>query len=201
MEATDMFDLLAGLLQYPGEDYHERTARCVRAEAAAFAAEVPTPCVGTRPAPLLAEFSRRIGKLSTEALQELYTQTFDLNPLCSLEVGWHLYGENYDRGAFLVKMRQQLRRFGLRESSELPDHLTHALAVLGRMEGEEAGEFAVACVLPALAKMRAGLNGPSEECHNPFAYVLEAIARVLQSRHAHMPLTNRRNAAVLRVLG
>src|SRR6266568_3182701 len=58
------------------------------------------------------------------ARQELYVQTFEFNPACTLELGWHLFGENYERGEFLVRMREQLRRHGIAESNELPDHLT-----------------------------------------------------------------------------
>lgn len=184
MEAALICDLLAGLLEYPREDYARRVARALEA------LERLQPDA----AALLAEFSRRIEGLSTEGLQELYTRTFDLDPVCTLEVGWHLFGENYERGAFLVKMRQQLRRFALPESSELPDHLTHVLPVLGRMQTAEAGELA-GCVFPALDKMRAALEGKND----PFEKVLEAIARHLESRHARLPLENSPAAAVLRV--
>ena len=176
MEAATIYDLLAGLLEYPGDDYRERLARCAQALAAAQ----------PDAAAVLEEFARGIENLSTEQLQELFTRTFDLDPVCSLEVGWHLFGENYERGEFLVKMRQQLRRFGLRESVELPDHLTHVLAVLGRMEPEEADEFANACAYPALDKMRAGW----QEKANSFAKVLESAARLMEARHPRRTLAN-----------
>ena len=186
MEAAAIYDFLADLLRYPGEDYPQRTARCAQALAAKE----------RNAASLLTEFSLRTGELTTEGLQELFTQTFDLDPPCSLEVGWHLFGENYERGAFLVRMRQQMRRFALEESSELPDHLTHVLGVLGRMEPEEAGEFAAACVFPALDKMRAGLAGKN----NPFENVLEAIVRLLESRYTRLAPENASDTPVLRVL-
>ena len=186
METATIFDLLAALLEYPGEDYRARAAAC------APALERVQPDAAT----LLAEFSRRIAALSTEELQELYTQTFDLDPANSLDVGWHLFGENYARGEFLVKMRRLLRRFALAESTELPDHLPHALVVLGRMDPQEAGEFAQACVFPALEKMRAGFKDKD----NPFENVLTAMARLLESRFACVPLENSPAAPQLRVL-
>jgi nitrate reductase delta subunit len=186
MQGAAIYDSLAGLLQYPGEDYGQRAARCTQALAQ----------VQPDAAPLLGEFCRRIEGLSTERLQELFTQTFDLDPTCSLEVGWHLFGEQYERGEFLVRMRQELRRHGLAESTELPDHLTHALAVLGRMELDEADTFAAACVFPALDKMRAGWEGKD----NPFENVLEAIAHWLEGRHVRPPAENLPAAPVLRVL-
>ena len=109
----------------------------------------------------LANSSNKRGIFLSKELQELYAATFDLDPHCSLEVGWHLFGENYERGEFLVKMRVELRRLGVGESTELPDHLTHALAALGRMEPQEAAEFATACLFPALDKMCAATAGAS----------------------------------------
>lgn len=165
MESTKLYDAFAALFGYPAEDYRERVARC----AAQLAPDHPEL------AARIDEFAENISGLSTETLQELYIQTFDLNPVCSLEVGWHLFGENYDRGTFLVRMRGLLRRFELAESEELPDHLSHVLAVLGRMPAEEAEEFVVACVFPALEKMRAGFK----EKENSFTKVLDALTGLL----------------------
>lgn len=94
------------------------------------------------------------------AAQELYVQTFEFNPACTLELGWHLFGETYERGEFLVKMRGELRRHGVEETSELPDHLTHILRLIGRMEHGEAALLAGESVLPALEKIRLPEGSP-----------------------------------------
>jgi nitrate reductase assembly molybdenum cofactor insertion protein NarJ len=143
-------------------------------------------------------FAAQIRDLSTEALQEMFIRTFDMNPDRSLEVGWHLFGENYDRGTFLVKMRQQLRRFSIAESGELPDHITHVLAVLGRMPAGEAEEFAVACVFPALEKMCAGFDDKKEV--SPFKNVLDALAGLLRGWYGDLLLETAGAAPALRVL-
>ena len=46
-------------------------------------------------------------------VEEAFTQTFDVNPACALDIGWHLFGEEYARGMFLVRMREELRKHGL----------------------------------------------------------------------------------------
>ncbi len=173
MDETLLWDWMATLLRYPDGNYLETARQCHRAVG------VTDPDV----AALLARFLDGMEELSTEARQELFTATFDLNPSCALEVGWHLFGENYERGAFLVKMRQQLTRFGLSDSGELPDHLKLVLAILGRMPAEEAEEFAGVCLLPALAKMRANLTGKS----NPFEGALDAIALLVERRYGPLP--------------
>lgn len=113
--------------------------------------------------------------------QELYVQTFEFNPACTLEIGWHLFGENYERGEFLVKMREELRRHGIAESTELPDHLTHLLPLIARMKHDGAAQLAGECLLPALAKIRAALN------HNPYGTVISQIQEKLEADFPDAP--------------
>jgi len=161
------------LFEYPGEDYGANAEQCLtalhgeRSEASAAFEEFCAPIRG----------------LSADDLRELFTCTFDLNPMCTLEIGWQLYGEDYQRGEFLVKMREQLREYGLRESGELPDHLSHALLLLARLEPEEAAEFAGGYVLPALDKMRTGWR----EGRNAFAALLESAFLRLRSQFPYDP--------------
>ena len=169
MTRPNEFDLLASLVGYPGEHYLSNAVLCLEV----LAESDPEAAVP------LGEFLEQTRNFSLEELQERYAATFDLDPTCSLEVGWHLFGENYERGEFLVKMRGELRRFGVAESTELPDHLAHALAALGHMEPQEAADFATACLFPAVDKMRAGLKGKS----NPFENVLQAAGHVLGHRY------------------
>jgi nitrate reductase delta subunit len=165
--AHPIYDAFAELLRYPGEGYHLRVEACRQAPG------------GLSPEAdrLLGEFAAAVAPLSVADLEELYTSTFDLDPVCSLELGWHLFGENYSRGEFLVAMRQTLRRLGLEETTELPDHLTQVLRALGRMGPAEADRFSVNFVLPALEKMQAGLAG--KKC--PFENVLGALRSVILS--------------------
>lgn len=163
--ATSTYDLLATLFSYPASDYMHVTSRaCTR-----VAHECPE--AGT----LLAEFAEQLRSFDTTGLEELFTQTFDLNPVCCPEVGWHLFGERYDRGSFLVWMRAQLREFGMPETGELPDHLMYVLPVLGRMNGEDAKGFATQAVAPALAKMRESL----EKKENPYGQLLASVQTLL----------------------
>ncbi|MCC6421567.1 MAG: nitrate reductase molybdenum cofactor assembly chaperone [Gemmataceae bacterium] len=171
METTcDLYDALAGLLAYPDGDFAVRLQRCRERLAGRF----------PEAAGLLARFAERMGGLNIGELEELYTRTFDLDPVASLEVGWHLFGENYSRGEFLVTMRQLLRKYGLPEATELPDHLTQVLPTVARMDQAEADRFTTAHVLPALGKMLAGLG----QKESPYADVLETVRTVLTSPYA-----------------
>ena len=149
------YDLLARLFEYPDESY---AAHCRAAG--------------------LEEFASEMGKLSTSQVQEQFIATFDWNPATSLDLGWHLYGEQYARGEFLVRVREELRRHGIPESSELPDHLTHVLPLLARMDSSEAERFAREFVAPAVAKLVSALDVKQ----TPFALLMRAVRDALPVR-------------------
>lgn len=186
MEPETIYGQLAALFEYPGEGYRERVRTC----AAAMVIEQPEA------ASLYEQFRGEIDGLSTDELQELFTRTFDLDPACTLEIGWQLYDEDYRRGEFLVQMRQGLREKGLPESTELPDHLTHALALLGRLEPDEAPEFAGRFLLPALDKMLAAWK----KNRNAYAALVESVFMLLKSRFAYEPERRPVRVPELRVL-
>lgn len=123
----------------------------------------------------MAAFGAHVERCDTWELEELYTRTFDINPQCALEVGWHLFGEDYARGTLLVRLRGELRDRGLRESAELPDHIVHVLAVVAAMEPWEGQRLVHACVLPAATKMHAALQKAS----SPYRHVIDCLLIVL----------------------
>jgi nitrate reductase molybdenum cofactor assembly chaperone NarJ/NarW len=183
MPDAAIYDALVALLTYPEADYPQRIEASVQV--------APQQCREQ-----LQQFAVQMQGLRTDQLQELFTQTFDLNPMCSLELGWHLFGENYERGLLLVRVREELRRHGLAESTELPDHLTHVLRLVERMEHETAADFVAACVLPSLEKMLQALHGKE----NPFEHVLLAVRSLLHSQFPEIPFTAPESEPLLRVL-
>lgn len=159
---------IGALLAYPDGDIAARVAEC-RKDLAAPEAKAA-----------LESFEVYARKRGRHELEELYTRTFDMNPDCSLDIGWHLHGEQYERGAFLVEMRGHMRRLGVSENHELPDHLSHALVVLSRMEPVAARRFAEESLRPALRKILEGFKDES----NPYRLVLQAIEGSLPGREA-----------------
>jgi len=153
------------LVTYPGDTYAD--------DVAAFVASV-APWL-PEAARDLAAFAAQVAGLSVEEQQELFTRTFDLNPVCALEAGWHLYGEDYERGAFLVEMRRQLRAHGIAEGGELPDHLALLLALVARLGSDDADALVARALLPAVEKMLPSL----ESGGSPFLPLVNAIRQVL----------------------
>ena len=167
---------LAYVLGYPDASLDERLGEaleCLRRDAPDAAES-------------LAVFQAAVTPLTAEQREELYTRTFDINPTCSLEIGWQLFGEEYHRGALLVRLRGELRRHGIEESTELPDHLTHVLSLLDRMTPDEAQAFAECCVIPAMDKMLAAFD----ESDNVYGHVLLAVGLYLKQRFVTAPKGN-----------
>lgn len=121
----------------------------------------------------------RAGGESIGSLQEMFTETFDLTPACALEVGWHLFGEDYERGAFLVRVREQLRAHGIDEGVELPDHLASLLALVGH-DPENVHALIGDALVPATGKMLAAL----ETNRSPFHPVMDALSELLAAEAA-----------------
>ena len=127
-------------------------------------------------AKLASKFGSFVEQHELWEVEETFTRTFDVNPACALEVGWHLFGEEYARGMFLVRMREELRKYDLPESVELPDHASHVLAVVAAMPDDEAGRFVRACVLPSAQKMNQALEGKD----SPYRHLVACLVSVLQ---------------------
>jgi nitrate reductase delta subunit len=156
---------LAGLLEYPGEAWRTTLKLCaawIEGDAAAQ----------------LAQFAQQTEELPLAAMQELYTQTFDLNPVATLEIGYHLFGENYKRGLFLAQLRETEAQFALDEPHQLPDYLPMLLRLLVRLDDRELhDDLIIECVLPALAKMKQALCSKA----NPYAALIAAVEQRLQA--------------------
>jgi len=167
--APEVHDALACLLTYPGSE-----SRGMRYSAAADVVRRACPETGVA----LEGFLSGVEALDPGELEELYTRTFDNVAERSLEVGWQLFGENYARAALMVRLRELMRRYDVQECTELPDHLSHVLALLGRAPVELAAALARNQVASAVEKVLEGLRAT----RSPWAGVLEATQRVL-ARH------------------
>lgn len=109
--------------------------------------------------------------------QEQYVAAFDLDPDCSLEIGWHLFGEAPERGRFLAMLRDELGRAGVSERGNLPDHLPTLLRLIARADADDGVELA-AIVAPAVSDVIDRLTTRG----SPFAAPLREVADLLARR-------------------
>ena len=161
-----LLDAYAEILMYPGRDHDEKVRFCID--------QFFDERAGVRE--MVNEYLSRIDPLSLSEREELYIKTFDLSKTGTLDLGWHLFGEDYNRGLFLVKLRQYLQLLRIPESNELPDYVSQVLRVLGRMSRDEANQFAYACVIPSLETIAEGIQ---EE--NPHDRLIQGLIQLLRS--------------------
>jgi nitrate reductase delta subunit len=163
-----LFEILASLLEYPSSDLN------LRVERAKQWLTIQEPEVAVQ----FLSFRRRIRAFPVDKLQELYTQTFDLNPVCTLDIGYHVFGENYKRGELLAKLRETEAPFELGQENQLPDHLPVLLRLLGKLEDEELRLALIGEILiPALARMLDALS----QTENPYRDLIEVISNALEN--------------------
>ena len=163
-----LYDEFAAVVKYPDAGFQDRARQCknlLKDEESNIKVYIDT-------------FVERMTDRTLDELEEQYIRTFDMNPTCSMDTGWQLFGEDYNRGLYMVKVRGEMRKFGIVETSELPDHLTNVLQVLGRMDEDDAISFARACVIPAVKKTLAGL---SED--NSYHPLIQGLVALLESRY------------------
>ena len=171
----NLYTILAGLLEYPGDDWAERLERAEKL------------CLPGNSHGLLRAFLREVQSTPVPLLQECYTQIFDLNPVCTLEAGYHLFGENYKRGLFLANLSETERRHDLALNGQLPDYLPALLILLDRMpESELRADLISQCMVPALEKMSQALSKSA----SPYAHVIAAIGELLKSEAEQGPNVN-----------
>ena len=164
---SSLFDSFAALLEYP-------TSVDMTGQAQDCLAQLQP--IQPEAAEALEKFVRRLDQLSLEKMRELYTVTFDMQPVCYPYVGYHLYGESYKRGAFMAQLNEAYHTHNYSAGQELPDHLSVILRFIGLDAENRHDDFCTALIvsgiLPALEKMLKVFNEGSE---NPYAELLSAL--------------------------
>jgi nitrate reductase delta subunit len=156
--------LFAEILDYPRSDLAELTRVCEE--------QVIESAVGG-----LREFRRSVTGMPREKLEEQYTETFDLRVERCPYVGYHLFGDGYNRNRFLQELNARYRARGFEPGNEVPDHLPVMLRFLAACErGAEREEILREAIAPALEKMTTAAGDP------PSVYdsVLRALAEALK---------------------
>ncbi len=135
---------LAALFDYPDALFPER----VRQAAAAIVDRYPAA------AESLQRFAAALPCDDLIAMQELYTRTFDVQAITTLDLGYILFGDDYKRGELLANLRREHLAHGNDCGTELPDHLPNVLRLMALLDDDELlDELVVEIVAPALEQM------------------------------------------------
>jgi nitrate reductase assembly molybdenum cofactor insertion protein NarJ len=118
-------------------------------------------------------FVKKMQLMEISEVEELYTLTFDIQALCSLDLGYVLFGEDYKRGEFLVNVSAMQKEFNPNlKSSELADHLPNILLLHSKMPNDGIKkDFTQRIIMPAIEKMLQSFKEDLEKS-NIYARVL-----------------------------
>jgi nitrate reductase delta subunit len=130
------------------------------------------PIPNGSPRQALAAFVNYVQSVPLAEREELYTRTWDLDPVAAPYLGFQIWGENYKRGNFMAQLNQVLKDNGVDLAGELPDHLVPVLRYLDR--AEQPSPALLEILDKAVRAMRQAFLDKSET-RNPYLSLLDAI--------------------------
>ncbi len=122
-------------------------------------------------------FKEQIQQFPLSRLEEIYTQTFDLQAICYPYAGYQLFGEDYRRGEFMVKLKEHYRSAGFEApGDELPDHIGVIFKYLAWNPEDKI--IIEECLIPVFEKL---LKSFRENTDNPYYFLLKGIYESIKS--------------------
>lgn len=142
----DHYYKLASVFDFPRDDYRSHVERAI----VCIKDNYPDAAVD------LSEFLEGI-PLEILACQELYTRTFDVQSITTLDVGYVLFGDDYKRAELLSNLTRTHVLGGTDRKGELADHLPNILRLMPKfndLSGEDLlGELVTEIMVPGLMLM------------------------------------------------
>jgi len=141
---SDIYELYAYALNYPDEKVREKINElhiCLDKNYP-YAAET------------MNEFFEFAKATSIWKWEEIYTRTFDVQAISTLDVGYILFGDDYKRGELLANLNREHIKFENNSSTELADHLPNLLLLLSKHDEDDFKNDLVGLIIkPALKKI------------------------------------------------
>lgn len=149
MKNREHYALLARLFKYPEKDF----MRHLKENQDYLDANYPEAGKELQP------FSEYMDNCSPDERKELFTKTFDVQPICYLDLGYVMFGEDYKRGAFLLNMKGEQHKINNDCGTDLPDNICNVLVLMTKSEDDRFVEDLVWNIfIPCLKKMIAEFN-------------------------------------------
>ena len=102
------------------------------------------------------DFFEFVKTSSLQKWQEVYTRTFDVQAITTIDLGYVLFGDDYKRGEMLVNLSKEHKKHNNDCGSELGDHLPNVLRLLTKLTDNELKTDLIYLIIkPALHKISA----------------------------------------------
>ncbi|HRN26409.1 MAG TPA: hypothetical protein PLT78_07565 [Ignavibacteriaceae bacterium] len=146
IKSIEHYDLLASLFSYPEEKLR------IDSEAAHRLLESKYISASK----FFNEFYLFSKSISLIKWQEIYTRTFDVQAITTLDLGYVLFGDDYKRGELLVNLSKEHKNYNIDCGSELGDHLPNVLRLLTQLTDDDLKTDLIYLIIkPALHKISA----------------------------------------------
>ena len=144
LNRLDHYSLLSNLIDYPKEDFAELVREIQMFLNKHYPEQGKT----------LEDFTKFSESVSQEEIQELYTRSFEVQAITTLDLGYLLFGDDYKRAELLVNLSREHREVGNDCGFELADHLPNVLRLLPLLKDQElTGELIEKLIHSGLTKM------------------------------------------------
>jgi len=105
-------------------------------------------------AKVMIEFTEFAKTISLWKWEEIYTRTFDVQAITTLDVGYVLFGDDYKRGELIVNLSKEHTKAGNDCETELADHLPNLLRLLNKINDKDFKDDLIYLIIkPALKKI------------------------------------------------
>jgi nitrate reductase assembly molybdenum cofactor insertion protein NarJ len=138
------YSLLAALFEYPQADFPQRVEDVSQFLEGRY----------TKAGASLDQFQALLPASDLLCMQELFTRSFDVQAVTTLDIGYVLFGDDYKRGEMLANLNREHLQAGIDCGTELADHLPNILRLLAVLEDQDLVSDLVDVILaPALRGM------------------------------------------------
>ncbi len=146
IKSIEHYDLLASLFSYPDEKLR------IDSEAAHRLLESKYISASK----FFNEFYLFSKSISLIKWQEIFTRTFDVQAITTLDLGYVLFGDDYKRGELLVNLSKEHKNYNIDCGSELGDHLPNVLRLVTQLTDDDLKTDLIYLIIkPALHKISA----------------------------------------------
>ncbi|MCH7721729.1 MAG: hypothetical protein IIC76_00100 [Bacteroidetes bacterium] len=138
------YEKLAQLFQYPKANYKEKVEVAETVLSELYPETLKT----------FKQFSDFVSNSSLDEITEIFTRTFDVQAITTLDVGYVLFGDDYKRGELLVNLNREHREAANECTDELADNFSNLLSLLPKMQNHDIrDELVEMIIMPGLIKI------------------------------------------------
>lgn len=144
MKLLAHYHSLADLFDYPDSEYPQRVRKVIDLLNGNYPEAVTE----------LERFLELLPEDNLRTMQELFTRSFDVQSVTTLDIGYVLFGDDYKRAELLTNLNREHREANNDCGRELADHLPNVLRLISKLKSRDlTDEMVQELIAPVLSIM------------------------------------------------